>query len=112
MLANLLTADAFSAPCWCTLKNPSAVARLLSVERYGSRWPNIPIEDLDASSVEIALGGPSTGPGRPRRLLLHKRRIHAGMVTGEAAAAVCEVCSAALWKAAPTMPVLALANDF
>ena len=50
----------------CSLKDPTAVARLLAVERYGSRWPNIPIEELDASSVEIVLGQPSPGSGRPR----------------------------------------------
>ena len=50
------------------LQNPEAVTRLLSVERYATRWPLIPVAELHASSVQHPL--------HPEwRWLLHSRRV-------------------------------------
>ena len=84
------------------------VHNLLDVERYKQRWPKIPKEELDASSVE-----------RPHdscmRWLLHTRRVACkdGSAIGDEDASVwcCRLCIENLCKENPQMPPLALAND-
>ena len=51
----------------CTMRSPLSVAALLSVDRYAERWPRIPREELDSSSVEIALGSAEANLPRPAR---------------------------------------------
>ena len=103
------------------LQNENAVADLLSVQRYATRWPLIPKEELYASSVQH--------PDEPRwQWLLHTRRVPvtsneaasaplaetpkcAGVGDSEIASWVCWECLSDLAAPHPRMPLYALAND-
>ena len=114
------------------LQSPEKVHKLLDVDRYSARWPLIPSEELQASSVEH--------PYHPEwRWLLHSRRVpltrrvgttrgHAALLpvaqatrqersacagVGDPAYAVwtCWDCLASLGAQQPRMPLNGLTND-
>ena len=82
------------------LRNPDAVWNMLSVRAYSQRCPRIPVEELEASAVEIA----------GTLVLLHKRRCSPAVVSGDAPAAFCRDCAEALSYSPPRWPLAALAN--
>ncbi|CAJ1413970.1 unnamed protein product [Effrenium voratum] len=89
----------------CFMKKPAAVWAMLSVERYHERWPLIPLEELEASAVQMS---PST---EAKLVLLHKRRLGPAIISGQSPAAVCSECADAFSPSRPRMCKYALAND-
>ena len=92
----------------CFMSAPEAVAELLSPERYAKRWPLIPREELDASCVDLWIGG---SEGATKKVLLHRRRVSAACARGEATVAVCEDCHEAFRGKHPRLCKYSLAND-
>ena len=82
------------------MANPDMVWDMLSVEKYAHAWPMIPLQELEASAVQIA----------GRNVLLHKRRCSAEVIAGEQPAIWCMECPADLQSKWPVMPKAALAN--
>ncbi|CAE7535845.1 tkt, partial [Symbiodinium sp. CCMP2592] len=87
------------------MNNAEAVWDLLSVKRYQERWPLIPLEELEASAVDMSVEGTS------RFVLLHKRRITPAMQRGEAPVLACADCVEAFSAKKPWLCKYALAND-
>ena len=104
------------------IQNPLAVHALLDVDRYCTRWPQIPKEELHASSVQH--------PEMPSwRWLLHSRRVPFQEATGtcpemphgkppcagigdvQGLVWACKECIRDLCIMKPKMPLAALAND-
>lgn len=86
------------------MQSPAAVAKLLSVQEYAKHWPDIPIENLTASSVRLPHGETWTD------VLMHKRRVPAEALIGETTVKVCKKCHAAFSKKYPTLSDVCLAN--
>ena len=93
-----------------TIPDRAGVADLLDVERYKSRWPDIPTEELVASCVGFPFVD-DEGNDVSKEVLLHKRRVPEAALKGEADVPICAHCRSALWKPKPTLPKMALAND-
>ena len=91
----------------CFMRNPRAVCKLLSCERYEERWPLIPKEELRASSVEL----PHGSDGASMRVLLHKRRVSVAQALGEEPVLMCSDCYEAFEPSSPWLCKYALAND-
>ena len=80
-----------------TIPNRTAVADLLDVEWYKARWPDIPHEELDASSVEFPFED-YEGNDVSKKVLLRKRRVPEAALKGEEPVPVCADCRRELWK--------------
>ena len=88
--------------------SPGLVADLLAPERYSSRWPLIPEQELLASCVDLSVG---TAEGSRRKVLMHKRRVDAEQADGKRAVCVCEDCFEAFRGKKPWLCKYSLAND-
>ena len=93
----------------CTMKNPAAVADLLSVDWYSEQWPLIPVAELEASAVDFPYQC-EDGQWTTTKVLMHKRRVTKDHLNGNAPAKVCEDCHEAFWKATPTLSKWSLSN--
>ena len=93
----------------CFMSRPSLVAQLLSVEAYAAAWPLIPREELDASAVSLQHKD-AFGDEACTSVLMHKRRVPEGALSGEEPVWVCTTCRDALRGPKPRMPKRALAN--
>ena len=91
------------------MKNPAAVADLLSVEWYSEQWPLIPKAELEASAVDFPYQS-EDGSWTTSKVLMHKRRVTVEHLNGTAPAHVCEDCHEAFWKAKPTLSKWSLSN--
>jgi len=99
----------FIAGPGCFMQSPRQVAQLLSTAAYAEAWPQIPRQELDASSVALPHltqeGGCTT-----TLVLMHKRRVPLDALQGASTVCVCSLCYDALSGKKPTMPKFALAN--
>ena len=93
----------------CTMKNPSAVADLLSADWYSDQWPLIPKAELLASAVEFPYQAEDES-WTTKKCLMHKRRVTEDHLSGAAPALVCNDCHEAFWAAQPTLSKWSLAN--
>ena len=104
---NLQTRSCKRLPWDAQIKDPSRVNEFLHVDRYKRRWPMIPPEELEASSVRHPL--------YPEyRWLLHTRRVpmaSAGVGDERESVWMCWDCRGCLCSPRPTFPKYALAND-
>ena len=91
------------------MKNPAAVADLLSVDWYSEQWPLIPTAELEASAVDFPYQC-EDGSWTTRKVLMHKRRVTEDNLNGTAPAKVCEDCYEAFWKPRPTLSKWCLSN--
>ena len=90
----------------CFMRSPKEVAARLPWERYHEHWPDIPADELRASSVSLRLGSTSD----VELVLMHKRRVDGCQAAGDKPAWVCEDCYAAFQPSHPRMCKYALAN--
>ena len=84
------------------MPNPAAVAILLFADWYHEKWPLIPKEELYGSAVDFPHEAPD-GTRTYTKVLMHKRRISAAVLAGDAPVDVCEDCKAACWSKHPTL---------
>ena len=79
-----------AGPC-CFMARPDKVAQLLGVHVYHEAWPRIPLEELEASAVDLphsdGLGGTTT-----TKVLMHRRRISPEALCGGSTVWVCDLC--------------------
>ena len=91
------------------IKNPAAVADLLSVDWYSDQWPLIPKEELNASAIDFPYE--ENGERLTKKILMHKRRVTKDHLSGIARAKVCEDCYDAFCKKTkPTLSKWCLSN--
>ncbi|CAK0887182.1 unnamed protein product [Prorocentrum cordatum] len=90
----------------CFMKNPEAVAKLLSWEVYHKHWPDIPEAELRASAVRLRIGNTDTF----QLVLMHKRRVTDAQALGDERAPVCEDCLCAFSPRHPRMCKFTFAN--
>ena len=90
------------------MKNRTAVASLLSIERYAERWPLIPRDELEASSVSLVVDDWQMGS---QKVLMHKRRLSQAHLTGNESTSVCSDCFEAFSPSKPWLCKYCLAND-
>ena len=109
--------QAYIAGDACCFSNFQAVADLLNPDRYIRTWPMVPAEEIRASAVDLQMptgeknkANSQTEIGRTRKVFLHKRRVTERMCCGKEQAHLCHDCYNCMRKAAPEMPVNALAN--
>jgi hypothetical protein len=81
------------------MKNPAAVADLLSVDWYSEQWPLIPVAEHEASAVDF-----------PYQCEDGQWTMTKDHLNGNAPAKVCEDCHEAFWKATPTLSKWSLSN--
>ena len=91
------------------MKNPAAVADILSASRYHDAWPLIPWDHLLASALDL-LHLDSEGNQTSTKVLMHKRRVPASALTGDDQVNVCEQCLQAFQGQRPRLSEVCLAN--
>ena len=84
----------------CFMKNPAMVAELLSADWYKKEWPLIPVEELDASAVDLPHKGPD-GQATTTKVLMHKRRVSKAAIEGTEPVWCCALCFGAYKKESP-----------
>ena len=93
----------------CFMASPHLVAQELDTDWYKSEWPLIPPEELDASSVllpHVGLDGNMT----TTRVLMHKRWVPEGALSGQVPVRVCTTCFDAFSPKKPHLSKYSLAN--
>ena len=93
----------------CTMANPADVASLLSADWHHDQWALIPEAELYASAVDFphpdADGSPTI-----TKVLMHKRRVSADELAGNAPADACPCCKDAFWAKRPVLCKISFAN--
>ena len=75
----------------CFMARPDKVAQLLDVRVYHEAWPRIPLEELEASAVDLP-HKKGLGENTTTKVLMHKRRVSAEALRGESTVCVCDLC--------------------
>ena len=98
--------DRFISGPKCFMEKPDKVWRLLAVDRYHERWPLIPLEELQASAVNMGATG-----SHANYVLLHKRRVSDAARQGTEPVPVCADCFEAFSPKTPWLCRYSFGND-